>query len=360
VTLLGACTKTDPPRPEPTASAAARASAPPADPASKPGACKSGGGESKDPVSAAFFPRVVGAYCINPEGETQAYGEKASNPLKGICTQLFDGGCEAYLERQLKRTVSLDYVDGGGSATVNAVLSQFASTEHAYAMYTYRITSNEDPTRSDMPKKAEVGAPAAMGTGSLYAFKGPYLLELSYVNAEESGDEKRLRASAEKILPGIARGIVEKLPGSAAPPAAVAALPAEHQIPLGVSYAMNEVLGVDGTGHGVLGSYRDGDRRYRVLVLSKDDPDQAKDVLKTFGKLKGALEEKGVGEAAVKVMVQEQTDDPKGEWVVARKGKLVVGVGDDPFALKGGDATKVALPKDDKIKRLKSILDASR
>jgi hypothetical protein len=59
-------------------------------------------------------------------------------------------------------------------------------------------------------------------------------------------------------------------------------------------------------------------------------------------------------------MLQEQADDPKSEWIVARKGKLVVGVGDDSFALKGGDALKVSLPRDEKIKRLKSILDASK
>lgn len=364
VILLAACSKNDPPKPDPTpgrAAATARGTPPPpADSAGKPGACKGGGGEVKDPVSAAFFPRVVGAFCVNPEGETQAYGEKASGPIQGIC-KMFDGGCELYISHQVKRTVSLDYVDGGGGgATVNAILSQFASTDHAYAMYTYRITSGEDPARPDMPKKAEVGAPAAMGTGSLYAFKGPYLLELSYVNSEESGDEKKLRASSEKTLPGIAKGILEKLPGAATPPAGVALLPTEHQLPLGVTYSLSKVLGVEGTGHGTIGYYRDGDRRYRVLVVTKDDPEQAKDVLKSFSKLKGSQEEKGVGEGAVRAMIQEQSDDPKGEWIVARKGKLVVGVGDDPFALKGGDATKVSLPKDDKTKRLKSILDASK
>ena len=355
--LLAACSKNDPPQKDQSPRGAPP---PPAESAGKPGACQAGGGEVKDPVSAPFFPKKTGAFCVNPEGETQAYGEKAPGPIEGIC-KMFDGGCELYRTHQVKRTVSLDYVDGGGSgATVNAILSQFATSDHAYAMFTHRVTSGEDPTRPDMPKKAELGAPGAMGTGSLYAAKGPYLLELSYVNSEESGDEKKLKASAEKHLPGIARGILEKLPGSAAPPPAVALLPAEHLVPMGVSFTMAKALGVDGTGNGAHGFYKDGDRRYRVLALLKDDPEQAKDVLKSFGKIKGAQEEKNLGEAAFKVMLQEQSDDPKGEWIVARKGKLVVGVGDDHFALRGGDASRVSLPKDEKIKRLKSILDASK
>jgi hypothetical protein len=354
--LLAACSKNETSQKDPTP----RGAPPPAESAGKQGACQGGGGEVKDPVSAPFFPKKVGDFCVNPEGETQAYGEKAPGPIDGIC-RMFDGGCELYRTHQVKRTVSLDYVDGhGGGATVNAILSQFASSDHAYAMFTYRVTSNDDPTRPDMPRKAEVGAPGALGTGSLYAVKGPYLLELSYVNAEESGDEKKLKASADRQLPGIGRAILEKLPGSATPPAAVALLPSEQLIPMGVFFTMSKTLGIEGTGNGAHGFYKDGDRRYRVLVLLREDQDQARDVLKSFGKLKGAQEEKNLGEAAFKVMLQEQSDDPKSEWIVARKGKLVVGVGDDSFALKSGDASRVALPRDEKIKRLKSILDASK
>ncbi|MCS6898368.1 MAG: DUF6599 family protein [Myxococcales bacterium] len=356
LTLL-ACSKQDPPRPDPGARGTPP---PPLDKTTQPGACQGGGGEVKDPVSAPFFPRKLGVFCVNPEGETQAYGEKAPAPIDGIC-KMFDGGCELYRTHQVKRTVSLDYVDGEGKgSTVNAILSQFATSDHAYAMFTHRVLGGEDPLRPDMPKKTEVGAPGAMGTGSLYAVKGPYLLELSYVNSEESGDEKKLKASAERHLPVVARGILEKLPGTVTPPAAVAQLPSENLLPLGVAYTLGKTLGVEGTDHSAQGFYRDGERRYRALVLLKDDPEQAKDVLKSFGKLKGAQEEKNLGEAAVRVMLQEQNDDPKAEWIVARKGRLVVGVGDDNFALKGGDAAKVSLSKDEKIKRLKTILEASK
>lgn len=333
---------------------------PSAEAGARPGACKGGGGEVKDPVSAAFFPKSSGGYCVNPEGETKAFGDKAPKPIEGICG-LFDGGCELYRQHQVKRTASVDYVDGAGSpATVTATLSQFASSEYAYAMFTRRVTSDEDPARADMPKAVDVGVQGALGTGSLYAQKGPYLLELSYVNTDE--DEKRMRASGEKVLPPLAKDIVAKLPGGPDVPAAVAKLPAEGRLPLGVAYAGKDLLGVEGTGPGALGYYREGDKRYRVLVINKADADQAKDVFKSFSKKRGAAEEKGLGEAALRLMLQEGEDAPKAEWLVARQGPLVVGVGDEPFAVKPGASAaefeKAGLPRDDKRKRLQALLGA--
>jgi hypothetical protein len=338
----------------------ARGTPPPpsAETAAKPGACKGGGGEVKDPVSAPFFPRASGAYCVNPEGETKAFGDKAPKPIKGIC-DLFDGGCELYLQHQVKRTTVVDYVDGAGTpATVQATLSQFASSDFAYAMFTRRVTGDEDPARADMPKAVDVGVQGALGTGSLYAQKGPYLLELSYVNTDE--DEKRMRASGEKVLPPLAKDIVAKLPGAPELPPAAAKLPHPSRLPLGVSYAAQNVLGVEGTGPGALGYYREGERRYRVLVISKADADQAKDVLKSFSKKKGAAEEKSLGESALRLMLQEGEDAPKAEWLVARQGPLVVGVGDEPFAAKPGgsaaDYERAALSRDEKRKHLQTLL----
>lgn len=336
-----------------------RGAAPPpsAESGTKPGACKEGGGQVNDPVAAPFFPRMSGEYCINPDGETRAFGEKAPKPMDGICG-LFDGGCEVYKEHAVKRLVSVDYVDGGGGAgTVSAILSQFGSSEQAYAMFTHRVTSGEDPVRPDLPKRVDVGALAAMGTGSLYAWKGPYLLELAYVNTAESGDVSKLRQSSDKLLPPVAREIVGKLPGSTTPPPAVGKLPTDQQVPLGVTLVLKDALRTPGTGTAAVGFYKDGDRRYRVISFAKDDPDQAKDVLRTFAKQPGATEEKNLGEGAVRLMVQEPNGGPKAEWIVARQGATVLGVGDESFVLgPGSPLEKVALTKDEKIKKLRSIL----
>jgi hypothetical protein len=332
---------------------------PSAEAAPKPGACKDGGGEVKDPVSAPFLPRTVAGYCINPDGETNAFGDKAPKPMDGICA-LFDGGCEIYKTHQVKRTVSVDYIDGAGSAaTVTTILSQFATSEQAYAMFTHRVTSDEDPARPDIAKKVDVGAPAALGTGTLFACKGTYLLELSYVNTAESGDANQLRQSANKVLPPIGKDILGRLPGSSAPPDAVAKLPTDEQLPLGVSLVLKDALGAPGTGVAAIGYYKTGEKRYRVLSLVKKDADQAKDVLKTFAKEKGATEEKNLAEGAVRLMVQESPTAPKAEWIVARQGNVLLGVGDEPFVLGPGSTLEnVALSKDDKIKKLRAILPA--
>lgn len=340
---------------------------PPVDSGAKPGACKDGGGEVKDPASAAFFPRVAGAYCVNPDGETRAFGDKAPKPIDGLFA-LYDGGGVVYVTFGVKRMVTVDYVDGaGGPGTVSVVLSQFPTADHAYGLYANKVTSDADPVRPDIPRKTDVGAPAALGTGNLLASKGNYLLELAYVNTAESGDADKLRASADKILPPIAKEILAKLPGTFALPVTVTKLPTEQQVPFGVTLTLADALGAPGTGVAGVGYYKDGDKRYRVLSIVKADADQAKDVLKSFAKQKGATEEKNLGEGAVRLMAQDIKVEgdkkvpvgPKGEWIVARQGAVLFGVGDEPYVLEeGASVEKVSLSKDDKIKKLRALLPA--
>src|SRR4030095_10877604 len=102
-----------------------RGVAPPPIAASKPGACSGGGGTPTDNVSAAFFPRTVEDYCIDPHGDMRAYGQNAAGTLGDVCTQLFDGECEVYKSYGLERVVTLRYIDGKGSpGTVNINLSR--------------------------------------------------------------------------------------------------------------------------------------------------------------------------------------------------------------------------------------------
>jgi hypothetical protein len=60
----------------------------------------------------------------------------------------------------------------------------------------------------------------------------------------------------------------------------------------------------------------------------------------------------GVGDEAVAVT----TSDTKAEWIVARKGSLVVGVGDEELVKE--PASHVV--KDDKIAKLKALLATPR
>jgi hypothetical protein len=128
---------------------------------------------------------------------------------------------------------------------------------------------------------------------------------------------------------------------------------------MGILYAPKDVLGVEGAGPGATGFYKDADKRYRVLSIVRDDSDQAKDTLKTFGKLHGATEEKGIGDGAYRVL-QKDKDGSKLEWVIARSGKSVVGVGDEEYvvepAMSGADHDKICLSREDKTTRLKAFL----
>lgn len=336
---------------------------PPADSA-KGASCAGGGGEVKDAVSAGYFPRTVGGYCVNPDGTTLAFGQKTSKPISGIC-DIYDGGCKMYEDGKVLRAVRVDYVDGsGGAGMVTVDLMEFPSPDHAVAIFTKVVTNDEDPTRDDMPRKVAVGgAEGALGTGSLRFVKGTHFVDLSYVNTNESGDVKKLRASSDKVLPVIAEALFAKLPDNGKAPPALALLPAEQKIPLGVTYTLDKALGADGTGATAFGFYKDGDKRWRILAISKADPDQAKDVLKSFGKKKGATEEKGIGEGGLRFTHAEKDGDPKAEWIVARKGKVVVGIGDEAFAQKPGappaENDKVSLSRDDKQKKLRALLDAA-
>jgi hypothetical protein len=329
---------------------------PPVESAPKPGACSSGGGLVNDPTSAPFFPRQLAGYCLDPNGETRVFGEGGKLSMDAICTEAFDGECEVYKGFHLKRVVQLRYIDGVGSpGSVEIYLSQFASPEGAYAMFTKRVIADSDPVEA-APRKLEAGGAGAIGTGRAYVWKGAYLAEIQYANEQETPSQ--MKASSERVLGPLGTEIGAKLPGGAELPPAAAKLPRENLVPMGVSFLPKDVLGVDGAGAGATGFYREGEKRYRVLSIVRDDVDQAKDVLKTFARLRGAAEEKGIGDGAHHIVLQEK-DGTKLEWIVARVGKNVMGVGDEEFVVRPGMSSsehdKACLSREEKVARLKAL-----
>jgi len=307
-----------PPPPPPVASA-------------KAGACTSGGGELTDPVSAAFFPKAAGGYCVDPQGEIKTYGEKGKLSMDEVCTTAFDGECEVYKKFGLKRVVSLHYVDGSGKGgTVEVNLSQFADVPGAYGMYTLRVVA---------------GDPA----------------ELQYVNENESPEQ--LAKSSEAILGTIGKELGQRLPGATTLPPAAQMLPAEKRVSNGIVYHPKDVLGWNATGPGAVGFYKDGDRRWRVLAIVKDDAEQAKDAFKTIKAKPGTLPIPNTGDEAAHVVLPSAGEDkasaPKVEMLVARKGNVVWGVGDEEYVLRaatGPDREKARLTKDDAVAKMKELL----
>jgi hypothetical protein len=330
---------------------------PPVESAPKPGACAGGGGQIADPVSAGYFPRQAAGYCVDPNGETRVFGEGGKLSMDAICTEAFDGECEVYKGLGLKRVVQLRYVDGAGSpGSVEIYLSQFATVDGGYGMFTKRVIADSDPAEA-APRKLDVGGQGALGTGRAYVWKGSHLAEIQYANEQETPEQ--MKQSSARLLTAIATEIGRKLPGAAGLPPAAARLPAENLIPLGILYSAKDVLGVDSTGPGATGFYKAGDKRYRILSIARDDVDQAKDALKTFARIRGAAEEKGIGDGAYRVVLQDKQAG-KLEWFVARVGKAVLGVGDEEYAVQAGSTAaehdKVCLSKDEKLARLKALV----
>src|SRR3954467_6773043 len=236
-----------------------RGAPPPPIASSKPGACASGGGTVKDSVSAALFPRAAADYCLDPNGEARAFGETAPNTLDAVCTELFDGECEVYKSYGLRRVVTLRYIDGKGSpGAVNINLSRFSSAEGAYGFFTKRVVADADPADT-VPAALDAGGAGALGSGIAYVWRADMVAELSYTNELEPPDQ--LKSSAKRVLPPIAQAIGQALPGDAHLPKAVSVLPTANRLPMGVSYAAKDLLGVAGTGPGALGFYREGSER---------------------------------------------------------------------------------------------------
>jgi hypothetical protein len=335
--------------------------APPPIQSSKPGACLGGGGTVSDKVSAAFFPRTVAGYCIDPNGETRTYGASAKEGLDKVCTELFDGECEVYKSYGLKRVVTLRYIDGKGSpGTVTVNLSRFGSRDGAFGFYTKRVVADSDPAEN-APSKLHAGGAAALGTGIAYVWRGEYVAEISYVNENEAPDQ--VKKSSDSLLPSFAKQLGDKLPGDKSLPPAAFALPSADRVSQGIAYDAKDVLGIKGAGPGAEGFYKNGDKRWRDFVIVRPDEASAKDVMKTLRKLDGAKTLKKQLYDMVTFARRADESSPRIEWMAGRKGARVFGVGDEEYALDSGqsaeDAKKVSLDKDQKLARLKQLIDTA-
>ena len=330
-----------------------------------PGACSGGGGVVADPVSASFFPRTLDSYCVDPHGEVRTYGEQGKLDMDAVCTTAFDGECAVYNRFGLKRLVSLRYVDGaGGGGTVDVYLSRFADVSGAYGMYTKRVVADADPAEPTTPKVLSVGAGAAgaIGTGRAYVWKDHYLAELQYNNEQETPEA--LTRSSARILAALGQGIGKGLPGPSDLPVSIQALPAEHRLPNGLELVPKDALGVDKLGPLAVGYYADGATRYRLVALVASEGDAAKtnETWKVVKGRPGALPVAGVGDEAIFVSLLPPAatpDAPHKDYVFARKGPWVVGIGDEELANPAAPTKPVRLSKDEKIARLKSWLATS-
>ena len=332
-----------------------RGTPPPKDPqAASAGACSGGGGTVSDPQVAEYFPQTVGTYCLDPNGETRVYGEGADRDIDAICLEAFNGDCEVYKSFGLVRVVLFRYVDGAGSpGAIDVVVTKYASTEGSYGMFTKRVISDSDPAREDAPKEMDVEGAGALGAGSAYLWKSRIMVELAYTNDRQT--PQQVLSTSSGLLSDLGKVVSSKLPPGALPAAALR-LPVDNRISLGVLFEPKDAFDVEGGGAGAYGYYRQDSKRFRVLTIARQDADQAKDVLTVLSRREGATRLKDVGDGGVRLSV----GDVRAEWVFARVGSQVFGVGDEEQVLGSNmsmaERSDVSLTRDEKLARLRGLL----
>lgn len=300
--------------------------APPVAPSAVAGLCKSGGGKVTDPVASKFLVSQVGGYCLDPNNEVRTYGKEAKGTIEQVCTELFDGECEVYRSFGLERVVSARYADGEGSpGTVSVNLSRFETASGALGFYTKRVIGDADPaTLTTEPMDA--GALAVLGSGTAYIWRGVYVVELAYANDNEAPEA--IKSSGRKILPPLGKAIGEQLPGEKSLPKVARLLPEVDRLPLGLSFESKDALGLEGAGPAAIGFYRSNGKRFRMMVMDRANEEAAQDVMKTFKRVAGATETKGIT-PVLAFAVNSPESTHKSQWLFGRAGKTVVGIGDE-------------------------------
>jgi hypothetical protein len=298
-------------------------------------ACTNGGDEIKDKIASPLLPRKAGDYCVS--GEAKTYGSDGAKYTRDeVCTTAYDGECKIYENLGYKRYVSVRYVDGTGKPnTVDVSLWTFEKPDGAYAMFTKRVIADGDPL-SATTKPLAAGAAASTGGGNANLWKGPYLVEMTFNTDDPNMNKTQFAAASQAAVVPIATAIGSQLPGNADLLPAAKALPTDKLIPLGIDYKVDDALGLKGTGPVATGYYQDGAKRWRMVSAQQS----------AMGPIKaaaGAQALAGVGDDGAAITVD------KSEYVFAKKGNAVYGVGDESF---GDDGAK--LSKDDKVAKLKA------
>lgn len=303
-----------------------------------PGVCAGGGGVPRH--DAEVFTRQVGELCVDPHGESRVYlGQGVAGGLDEVCVELFGKEYEVYRRSGLERITTLRYVEGSvregreRAGSVDVTLSRFSRRAGAYGFFTRRVLAGGDPLSIPFRPLA-AGAAGALGDLRALVVRGRHVLELAYVNEEESSDES-VESSAQ-ILPLLAAELGGRLPGTDELVPELQLLPKKHLLELGVEYEGERLLGVNGAGAGVIGHYRDGDRRWRVLVAIREDEQGAGDLIHTLahggkGWPKHFKERRVLRARYVASGSDQEVEQKARVWLLARRGRVVIGIGDEIF-----------------------------
>lgn len=324
-----------------------------------------------------LLPTQVSHFCVLKTDIIMSWGKGTNKKIEDVSNHI-DGAGEIYSHNYFAtRYDTFKYIDNQGSGTeVEVALTTYDKPENAYALFTYRAISNSDPdpeayTKANRRplKPIDGGGAAALGAASALLWKGNYLVELTYSNSVQT--EQQAIAAADALLPEFIKAFGTKLPGSVELPVDVKILPSvsDGLIPLGIDYIPAKFKRPEGKGDAlklpIAGGYatgfmHEGNHRYRILAMQREERDAARDAMSVFQKMSGALPLRDLGDEAVYFTfnVGEGSGQQKAEGVVARNNTLVLAIVDEEFVI--GDISAKAPPpllsKEEKIAKLKALL----
>jgi hypothetical protein len=243
---------------------------------------------------------------------------------------LFGADCQEHRGFGLKQVVKHRYVTGDSSEAIQVSLLAFATEDGALASFARRVIGDADPARASL-SPIPAGSIGVLGEGVAHIVSGKQVWELRYADRQKA--PKLALSSARLTLGSFGEELAAALGPSSPLPAALALLPLENRLPVGVSYLLNGALGIDGTGPAAIGYYRKDRKRWRVLSLHHADPEMAKDAALTLRKAAGVLPRKRAAYDSFRLTFPAEASGLSVEWVIARQLGQVWGVGDEEHAL---------------------------
>jgi hypothetical protein len=281
-----------------------------------------------DEPRSSLLPSRAATFCVDPYALVHAYDLSDPEQSAQACERVLGAGCMETAAGRPERVVAGRYLDELAPGGADVIVQHFADPSLAFIAFTEQLLEGTDPAELGVQPFDAPGVAVRDATAAS-AWRGSELLWLRYTSSELPPAAELARAS--EGLPDLVRALAASFPAEPGLPAAVERLPERQRIPLGVRLLDSDAVGVPGLGRVALGHYQDGSKRWRVLASVRPDWDSAKDVLSTLRKQPGVRKIKGLD--AVEVRVRRAPSEPEVEWLIAQRGEVVYGIGDEPVAL---------------------------
>jgi hypothetical protein len=193
-------------------------------------------------------------------GWAQSQQPRSFNP--GNLWEFIDGAADGYLTYGFQEVVTADYTQEGTGYQTVLDIYQMKDPLNAFGKY-----SEE---RNPEYQFLKVGNEGYSGGTSLNFWSGPY-----YVKITVFDDKEAIKQEMAKL----ANAVAGKITAPAAEPAEVSFFPKANQLPHTIAYIPKDVLAQSYFTNGFQAMYKAGDKEYKMILVSLDDPAGARNAL---------------------------------------------------------------------------------